>query len=277
MTPEEAKTLVFQHWQYLQRIANKRFPYDSQLAEESLDYVLEKLEVKQWRRIREYQGRGFTSFISVTANRLITDFCRKIGETPHVPKWISQRGAFWKKAYFMLCVKCLNRHEATQLLIDDAVTAGKQAEFAQSVVLEILHREKLRQKKQFVSVENDSVNEPVSDNQAPMDLLDEMEVNQSRQLLFQLLDYLAEPQKTVSINNPQLKQWLEKLQPIFKLDSEDYLLLRLVYQQGLQVTEAGRRLHLNTNQVQGRHRRLLQRLSKALATCNLDTELHELL
>jgi DNA-directed RNA polymerase specialized sigma24 family protein len=280
MSPEEAKALVFQHWQYLERIANKRFPYDGQLADQALDYLLDKLEVNQWRRIREYQGRGFTAFISVTANRLITDFCRKIGEVPHVPKWINQRGAFWKKAYFLLCVKGINRQEATHLLTDEARTCGLQADFVKTVVLEILSREKLKERKQFLSVENENIDEPVSAELNPADCLEQSQVDQLSNLLFQLLDYLTndnnENTRQQAIT-PQLDLWLTQLKPLLTLSSEEYLLLRLIYQEGLQVTEAGRRLHLNTNQVQGRHRRLLSRLLKAFQSCNLEQELRELL
>jgi RNA polymerase sigma factor (sigma-70 family) len=48
------------------------------------------------------------------------------------------------------------------------------------------------------------------------------------------------------------------------LNSQERLLLRLIYQEGISVSKAGRMLGLNVNQVQSKHRRLLIKIRQEL-------------
>ena len=58
-----------------------------------------------------------------------------------------------------------------------------------------------------------------------------------------------------------------------ELTAEERLLLKLCYQDGLSVTEAGRMLGMNRNQVHGRMRRLFARLRQEFEKMGLDNEL----
>lgn len=71
-------------------------------------------------------------------------------------------------------------------------------------------------------------------------------------------------------DNSPLATVLPKLRDALSLTPEERLLLRLVFQEGLSVTEAGSRLGLNANQTHGRLRRLLERIRSVWQALGLD-------
>ncbi len=73
------------------------------------------------------------------------------------------------------------------------------------------------------------------------------------------------------------QQAAQRLRAALSLSPEERLLLRLIYQDGLSVVEAGRLLGLGTDQVHGRLRRLLQRIRQQVEDSGLARELKGLL
>jgi hypothetical protein len=70
ITSEQAKVKVFEHWDHLNGLANRRFPKDENLAHEALLYVLKGLEADEWKRVRSWRGLGhFLPFITLLAAR----------------------------------------------------------------------------------------------------------------------------------------------------------------------------------------------------------------
>lgn len=282
MTAEEAKQYVFNYWRYLHEIARKRFFNDPQLAEQAIDYLLEKLQRNDWQKIREYRGEGFTAFITVVANRLFTDFSRKIGDIPYIPLWIQQQGQLWKEG-FLLLHKGLTRQEAIEQLWNVSQSLGYDKAMMITVIETILQKETLPARYTAVSWDVEQIENVASTQLPPDETLSELENNQGLELIFLLMQYLQSPDD-ISQNQwqafsayPKLIQGLSQLKQQINLSNEDYLLLSLIYREGLSVSEAGRRLQLNTNQVAGRHRRLLSRLEQAFIEIGLADELRLLI
>lgn len=278
MTPEQAKQQVFNYWQYLHDMAQKRFPADSQLAEEAIDYLLEKLQYNDWQKIREYRGEGFTSFITVVANRLFTDFARKVGDTPYIPQWIQQRSHLWRTG-FLLLHKGLNRQAAIEELWNTAQKMGYEKTAAEEIIHTILQKEFIKPRQVAISIETEGLAEPIAPALPPAEQLAELENNGLLELIFMMIDCLqlrTSEQKAVEHTSVFIA-WLNKLQPHIHLDSEEYLFLTMIYREGLSVSEAGRRLQLNANQAAGRHRRLLTRLHTAFEQAGLAEELRLLI
>lgn len=277
MTPEEAKQQVFNYWNYLQDIARKRFPTDSQMAEEAIDYLLEKLQRNDWQKIREYRGEGFTAFITVVANRLFTDFARKVGDIPYIPVWIQQRGGLWRDA-FLLLHKGLNRQEAIEQLWVSAQKLGYEKPAVEEIVLVILSKERIKPRHAHVSLEVEWLDETAANDLPPPEQLADLENNWLLELIFIMIQKLqaVEPQAPLA-EDSKMNVWLNKLQQQVCLKSEEFLFLTMVYRDGLSISEAGRRLHLNANQAAGRHRRLLERLQTAFAQAGLTEQLRELI
>ncbi|OUD16178.1 hypothetical protein [Thioflexithrix psekupsensis] len=282
MTAEEAKQYVFNYWRYLHEIARKRFFNDPQLAEQAIDYLLEKLQRNDWQKIREYRGEGFTAFITVVANRLFTDFSRKIGDTPYIPTWIQQQGQLWKEG-FLLLHKGLTRQEAIEQLWNMSQSLGYEKAAIIHVIETILHQETLPARYTAVSWETEQIENVAATQLSPDEELSELENDRRLELIFLLLEFLQNPADNAQIQAekfsayPKLIQGLNQLKQQITLNNEDYLLLSLIYREGLSVSEAGRRLQLNANQVAGRHRRLLTRLEQAFIDVGLAEELRLLI
>ncbi|MCP4699168.1 MAG: hypothetical protein GY862_20295 [Gammaproteobacteria bacterium] len=209
MSPEEAKTLVFKYWNYLNSLAKKRFSQNA--AEQAVSYMLEKLEKNQWQRVREYEGRGFSAFIGVVANRLFIDFARKSGET----------------------------HPT-------------------------------------VSMDSETIDEPVSSQLPPVELLNEIQTARIFEVIFSEIISLRGEEKLMD-RGSEIRKWIQRVRPHIALKDEEYLLLAMIYRDGSTVSEAGRRLGLSIHQAQGRHRRLLARLRKAFEHCGLAEDIRILL
>ena len=112
LSPDQAKTLVFQHYSLLKKMALAHFG-DDPIAEEAFNYVLDHLQEHQWARVCQYANpaeRGVTVFLHRIVKMLLIDFARKSGRVPHIPKWVTERGEFWRLAYRLLIVE-LQLHE----------------------------------------------------------------------------------------------------------------------------------------------------------------------
>lgn len=275
MQPDEAKSLVFKHWYYLNGLAKKRFSHDSQMAEQAIDYMLTQLERDNWRRVCEYQGQGFTAFITVVANHLLTDFARKIGEMPYIPIWINERGHFWKKIYLLL-LKNLSRQEVIEMLQNEAEIEGYQRDYIEEIINTILKKEKIKPSHYPLSLNIDEFPEPAAESLTPIEQLDELESQWLLETIFQVLQNAPVEMETEK-GTASMKQWLQVLQNKIKLNDEETLLLRMIYRDGLTISEAGRRLKLNPNQVAGRHRRLLARIQGVFKQTGIYQELQFLL
>lgn len=280
MQPEEAKTLVFNHWHYLNKLARKRFPQDSQLAEQAIDYMLDKLEKNNWQRVCSYQGGGFTAFITVVANRLFIDFARKVGEIPYVPRWIAQQGELWKKIYFMLTVKSLSKYEIAETLVNSVQATNYSREDIEDIIQQISQKERIKPKNTNVSINNEyeNVESDLSTTTTPVDELEQVQNSSHLDMLFLAIQALQNNVETDDVSiSPKMKAWVMKLKQHMQLSAEEYVFLTMVYRDGLKVVEAGRRLQLNANQSSGRHRRLLARLQHAFTNAGLESELRLLL
>ncbi|MCV6636941.1 hypothetical protein [Candidatus Albibeggiatoa sp. nov. NOAA] len=258
MSPQEAKNLVFQHWQYLNQLAHKRFPQDSQLAEQAIDYVLEQLEKNQWQRVCQYQGKGFTAFITVTTNRLLIDFGRKVGEIPYIPQWIKQAEPIYKQVFLLLhkgesksdiVHKIIENHDIDKRTVIDMITNIEQ---------------KHRFNTKMTQIESEQLEHIKSDVADPEQDLAQSEHSAWFNMIFQTLK-----QENTKIESKQLKSLADILQKQIKLTSEESLFLLMIYQDELSITEAGRRLQWNRNQAAGKHKRLLARLQTSFEKSGL--------
>ncbi|MCP4700936.1 MAG: hypothetical protein GY862_29390 [Gammaproteobacteria bacterium] len=286
---EEAKQLMLHYWEYLERLAHKRFPADSNAALEALDYAWNKFQADDWLFVRKHAGAGFTAFLTKTVQNLFTDYARKIGGTKQTPKWISERGDFWVEAWRMLCLQGLNRHETKETLLAYAEQLGKEAFYVDEVLDAILQKEKPLPDNRTVSLPKESGAEEEQNNQWKADgsdigfitrsteeELEDMQNSVLLQNIFMLLNCLL-PNQSDSKYEEAVEMWLKKLRNTLVLKDEEYVLLTMIHEDGLKVVEAGRRLGLNANQVSARYRRLLDRIKNAFKECGLEDDMKNLL
>jgi hypothetical protein len=119
ITSEQAKVKIFEHWDYLNSLANRRFPKDENLAHEALLYVLKGLEADEWKRVRTWRGSGqFLPFMTTLVSRLLTDFTRTRFGHLRKPIWLTEKSdPLWDLAYRLLIVENYTRHEVIERLL----------------------------------------------------------------------------------------------------------------------------------------------------------------
>lgn len=237
LSADTAKKLVFDHWDFLQQLSQRRFPNDANTAHLAIDYVLEKLEEQEWQRIRTWAGQGrFATFLGVLAGRLMTDYIRKVYGHQRAPKWLSERSdPIWFEAYRILIIERYERREAINLL--ETRHADRETGSIQPIVAEVIARCQPKTRYQDShSVSIDEITEPGDQSASPDNAIEP----QQRELLEALEGYIRDeaPQPSEAI------PLLENLRPHLDLSAEDRLLLRLRYCEGLKMSQITRLLHL---------------------------------
>ncbi len=255
LTAEAAKKLVFAHWNFLQRLAMRRFPNDDNTAHLALDHVLERLQEEGWRRIRSWEGQGkFATFLGVLAGRLMTDYIRKVYGHQRSPKWLGEKDdPIWMEAYRTLILDRFERQEAIGLL--ETRHPETDPETIRRIVSEVLGRCPARNRyRDSHSVALDDIAEPVSQTLTP-----EAELEPKPRELLEALDGYIRGEARLP---KEARALLEKLQPHLHLSAEERLFLRLRYCEGLKMTQIARLLHIKGDPYK-RLRKILDRVHTA--------------
>ena len=264
----KGKTLA--HWGKINALAERRFGR-SPLAEEAALAVIDGLEADNWRRLRAFSGQAsFSSFIAAITLRLIEDFARKRFGRLRPPLWVQSFGGIWQKLFQVLCLE--------RVPVDDAVEMVYQCQaFIEKNIIETAAYELLARipdcgihRGLEVSYEEESSREDDDTGSNLDSAFEGREQKDLFQAIFQLV--LGGEEGTID------EKLLEKYR-VAKLDlkAEEKILLKLCYQDGLGITEAGAMLEMNRFQVHGKMRRLLKRLHVEFERCGLADVLRSML
>ncbi len=251
---------VFQHWDLVNRLAEKRFRHANH-ALEATDYVLSELQREDWARIRKHSGEGsFRGYLFRVVQRLLHDFGRKkFGRQRRPPGWLDAYPPFWRRVFQHLCAEGQKASDVIQIL-QDAVP-GERAEH---IIREAITTIRTRVPDCGQQLPRDAISiEGLPETRAP-----EPYSPQSGPGRAELLDAVYSCIMSLGDEaDDELAGAVRELRARLGLDPEERLLLRMVYEDGMRVTEAGRLLGLSTNVAHGRLRRLLVRIDGALAGC----------
>lgn len=78
---------------------------DSELADEAVSYVLEKLSQDDWARCKKFSGKSEPeTFIYSMTNNLIIDFMRSREGRARPPKWLKDKGSIWVRLWEEICL-----------------------------------------------------------------------------------------------------------------------------------------------------------------------------
>lgn len=254
---------VMSQWDLVNRLATKRFRRE-ETAEEAALYVLDKLSEDDWRRLRVFEGKSkFTTFLSSVIFRLLEDYARvRFGRiTP--PKWIKELGGIWLTLFRLLCLERFSFHDAMIKMQDirrDVSEKSIEAS-AEHLLAKLPNCGKSVQKEEYDDAAYDEDDGILAAEAKEKDLLvqavsreifGEFQSNRENQLIKKLLH--------------------NRLQ----LDPEEQLLLRLRFHEGISVVEIGRILGLNRFQVNGRLRRILEKVRTHFQRAGCEEELKQL-
>jgi DNA-directed RNA polymerase specialized sigma24 family protein len=244
LTSEAAKNLVFDHWNFLTSLARKRFPNDSDMGDQALSFVLDKLEENDWNRIRGWDGTGsFATFVAVLATRLMTDFVRSRFGYHRPPTWLQEKqDVMWQKAFKLCTVDKYERREAIEIL------CSENSEMNPDAIEEIVHTVYAKCTKQArFSEGNIGIDQIVESSSTDNIMPENIDIN-DKQLIEVLVEYIQSDTTAVDvIADDTVKDLLSHLKSHIDMSDEDRLLLRLRFCEGLKIKEISQILHLKGN------------------------------
>jgi len=264
------KEKALSYWETINRMAVRRFGQGA-LAEEAALAVIDSLKADDWQRLRAYnETAAFATFIRALTARLLEDFARKRFGRVRPPLWVKTLGGIWQKLFIALCLERLPVGDAVQVVLQRQTSAGKNE--IDEAAYQLLARIPDCGKQQGLEVPFEEEN-PLNGTVGNAFSGDPLEERQ-RKIVFETIFQLILGERDFEVSD-FLQQKLNLLE--ISLSPEEKLLLKLCYQDGLTVLQAGRMLGLNRFQVHGRKRRLMARLKEEFARIGLAEELRVLL
>lgn len=262
------KEKTLSHWDKINALAVRRFG-PGPLAEEAALAAMDGMAAGDWQRVRAIQGQAsFSSFVLTVSARLFEDFARKRFGRVRPPLWVQTFGGIWQRLFRALCLERLPVGDAVELVHQRQDEAEKMA--IEQAAYELLARIPDCGMHQGLEVSFEEEEPATAGGDGPAGKAESREQMDLLSAVFQLV--LGQEQRS---GGEDLLRKYRQVQ--VALAPEDKLLLKLCYQDGFGVTEAGDMLGMNRFQAHGRMRRLLQRLRLEFERCGLAEDLKQML
>lgn len=242
----------------LERMAARRFP-DTVTAEESVTYVIEKLSDDDWARCQQFSGNSKpqTWLFSVSSN-LIEEFSRRRFGRVRPPEWLRQEGDLWLQIWRWLCLERRYAESICDTLCDDGV---RDRALISNIMRAIKARlpwcgvSTLPVPVEYQGADGGTVSlaDTVSPVPAPLDTM----AADAREELLASLSALAGLSSTQGLDNPDM---FSTLRQALALESDELLLLKLHFQEGLSHLAIARLLNVPNHQPGRQIKKLLARI-----------------
>lgn len=263
------KKIILAHWDLINQLAHRRFG-GTALAEEAALFVINRLETDDWKRVRGFrQKASFSTYLSSITYRLLEDFSRKRFGRVRPPTWINAIGGIWALLFQFLC---LERLQMTDAVESTAVRRpDEDRRMIEEAAWSVLERIPNCSHHQGQEVPLDEASLPLQNDTRSVE--EQFDLLEKEYFLQALLGDLFTTDNKKNLQNDHGRILARQIH----LSPQEVLLLKMCYQDGMQVAEAGRVLGLEKNQVHGRLRRLLARLQADFIEAGVSDELLALL
>ncbi|HFD10857.1 MAG TPA: hypothetical protein ENJ32_00070 [Crenotrichaceae bacterium] len=256
----DAKELVFDQWQFLSRLAERRFPNDDSMAQGALLFVLEKLEVDKWKRVRAWEGQGaFHTFLAVLTARLMTDYTRSKFGHHRTPTWINNKNDIaWTKAYQLIIFQNYSRKDAIEIL--SISYRGRERWYFEEMVATIL----ANNNRPVRAIESQVQIDTIEDVSCSFQTSEYTEKISEKMLLEAVIGYLndQESDRSQQSENQEIERLLSQLSIKLSMSEEDKLILRMRYCDGMSITAITKALSLKGD-IYKRINKLIRHLTNA--------------
>ncbi len=248
---EQLKQTVFDHWKHIERLADKRFPDDTNLKLEASNYVLDVLEADNWKRVAAFKGKNIKAFITKISLNLFSDFWNKKFGKQRPNKWLrDQTDSIYQTSYQLLIKSKYSKREVVEILL---TTEPKRERWKiEEVVNAVIANCPAKLEYHEVSLTDNAV-----DKFAVEDELENLDDQNILQALSQLIDGNIH-----TIDEP-LNKLIGVLGENVRLNEEECMLLRLRYHSGLTIKQIAAIVNLTASQVDKRIKKSLSRLNQA--------------
>ena len=283
-SPTSWKELVFKHWDLLDRLAHKRFP-DDNMADQALLFVQEGLEANDWKRVRAFQGKvAFHRFLSHVCCRLLEDFARNKFGRVRPPVWVQKKQGPWLAIFKMLCLERFSPVDVVETLCTSA-PGGRDRNYIEKVIWTIKERIPNcgQRTAQQVDLDCDQVDMPDAPKSEDMLPPEERMLRREREAALDAFSFIVDDSRDRDENGDcpdREPSAMEKLFNAFRenlsLENEDRLFLTMVFQDGMNVSAAGRMLEWRADQAHSRLQKLLRQMRNILRDKGIYEELEEM-
>ena len=258
-----------ENFNLMKRIVKSSFPNNPETAEEALSYVSEKLLIDNKKCLQDYDSsRNATAYFCFVIRRIIRDFrLQKWGRFRPPKSLLKQPNFLLILVYKLLCWGKMPEEAVVEQLKD----SGRDPDLIKEAICIIRDTYKncgnpdfkeipIEDKDSGVEQKNHNFEEgSQSVGENPEDRLLKKQFQYLVRLIFQ-----DDPTKIYE-NYPiseKINNYKKKLKYKFRATDKDRLFLRMVYQDGMKIPEAGHKLKWNKWRSYGKHRRLLTQLGK---------------
>lgn len=260
------KAKLTRHYPILEKSVKRRFRNEPEKASEALSFVSEKLVEDNMRRLSLYdpdRGAKFETYFSVLVQRLISRFIEKNKKRRRFPKWIEKQGnALWELVYRLLCWELKSETDVFEYV--ESAAPGKRDEHVVQEAVWVI-------RENFPDCGNhDTPKEmTIHDNYLSGESLNTgpsfhhrtPEEQTAFNQLLEITDAIYAEPAIGDISDTHAPAGIsaikKRLAEKFNPSTEKRLFLKMIYQDGMGVSEAGRMLGWNANQAAGHHRRLM--------------------
>lgn len=238
----------------IERLAGQRL-FDDVLAVEAQTYVLDKLAENDWQRCQAFKGRSSPeTFIYVVSSRLVEEFARTKFGRPRPPSWLKRQGEFWVSIWRQVCLE----RRPVQTVIDGAVVSES---VTQVTVEDVIRTIKARIPGCGERTMPQSVDLDIElSTEDPATLESAMEAETLEALLKSLACLLDKPNSDTISGHDANTEALSRFWDAAQLSAEEFLLLKLLYGEGVSAAKAARLMGLKAHEPGRMHARILQRL-----------------
>ena len=285
-TTVDWQSLVFDPgWmERLDRLACKRFG-EGGLAEEAGAYVIDKLAENDWAALQSYKGQSNpNTYLHTLAGNFIEEFSRKRFGRPRPPEWVKREGDLWTRIWKLVCLE----RRMPQTVVD-LCCIGEIREPAS--IRRIIQTLKAR-----IPWCGESAREigsqPIGDDDsevAPEQLIPEymtpdasIETDHFRGTLHMLSTLFSDEVTPATIENTAVKAQaaendsnvagVRNLGDHLQLSDLEWVLLRMVYQDGMKLNAVASLLGLKAHEPGRILKRTLEKIADTLSVLGIDKE-----
>lgn len=254
---------------HIDRLALKRFGQQG-LAEEAASHVIAGLSANDWAACRHYQGRAQPrTFLLSLAVHLLEEFARQRFGRPRPPEWLKREGDLWVKVWVKICLE----RQLPQSVIESASQSERDPGFVAAIIRTIKARlpwcgESRREIPAdcLCCDESDPADAALIDASI-QERLSHVELEQTLLQLHRVF-FSNDCPSTQSMNTEPESPWV-KFRTQLALTAEELLLLRMVHQEGMKLTQIAKLLGMPSYQPGRLLKDLYQRIAIQLANCNI--------
>jgi DNA-directed RNA polymerase specialized sigma subunit len=257
----------------MEKAVRLRFKNEPDKVEEALSFVSEKLLEDNMRRLALYdpaRGAKFETYFSVLVHRLISKYLEGHRKRKRFPKWLErQDNALWFMVYRLLCWELRSESAVVEYL--EVSAPGKRDETVVAEAVRVI-------RETYPDCGRDQMAEMATeetdlDREGRVEGLSSFhQASPEEQIAYKQLIALADAvfndsagEGTRTEEGPgELADLKRTLRSAFKPTPEKRLFLRMIFQDGMTVSRAGRMLGWNSHQASGHYRRLMALLKDIL-------------